>query len=242
MPDRSGRPIAQVLMLAGAACAMLLLAFLFVRAEQLQNPSGESAGEPARTVSEDMRDAGEELARRQEGDPRAMGEVDAPVVMVVYSDYLCPFCGEWVRGVQPDLVDTYVADGLLRIEWREFPYLGDNSRTLALGAMAAAEQGAFWEYHDLVYNSPEDFTGSDTRLRADLEDVAEGLGLDAARFVRDMEGTAAEEAVEADFVEGQGMGISGTPAFLINGDPVLGAQPLEVFTASVDLALSDAEG
>ncbi|MES0837328.1 DsbA family protein [Nocardiopsis tropica] len=240
MPERSGRPIAPALVLTGAACVALALVLLFVRAELLRNPSAGAGGEPAATVSEDMREAGEELARRQAGDPRAMGAVDAPVVMVAYSDYLCPYCGEWVRRVQPELADTYVAEGLLRIEWREFPYLGDDSRLLALGAAAAAEQDAFWEYHALVYDAPREFTGDDAALRTRLEGAVRELDLDAERFARDLESADAEEAVEEDFAEGQAMGISGTPAFLVNGDPVLGAQPLESFTGAVDLALRDA--
>ncbi len=240
MSDRSSRPIAPTLVLTGAACVLLALTFLFVRAERLQNPSEErSTEELTQTVSQEMREAGEELALRREDDPRAMGEVDAPVVMVVYSDYLCPFCGEWVRRTQPDIVEDYVFEGLLRIEWREFPYLGENSRTLALGAVAAAEQDAFWEYHARVYGSPEDFVGEDERVRERMETVAEELGLDTERFMRDMESDATERAVEEDYGEGQAMGVSGTPAFLINGDPVLGAQPLEAFTETIELALRD---
>ncbi|MFJ9553874.1 DsbA family protein [Nocardiopsis sp. NPDC101807] len=240
MPERTGRPIAPALVLTGAACVALALVLLFARAELLRTPSAGADGEPAATVSEDMRQAGEELARRQADDPRAMGAVDAPVVMVAYSDYRCPYCAAWVRRVQPELVDAYVARGLLRIEWREFPYLGEDSRLLALGAEAAAGQDAFWEYHALVYGAPQEFTGDDAALRARLEAAARELDLDPERFARDLEGADAEEAVEEDFAEGQATGISGTPAFLVNGDPVLGAQPPESFTAAVDLALRDA--
>ncbi|WP_061081833.1 DsbA family protein [Nocardiopsis alborubida] len=232
-PRRNAAP---ALLLAGAACALLLLAALFVNAEE-PGAAGSPGGTAADTVSDEMRAAGEEIARRDPADPHAMGPVDAPVVMVAYSDYLCPFCARWVHRTQPELVEAYVDPGLVRIEWREFPYLGENSRTLALGAVAAGNQDRFWEYHARVYDAPEDFTGDADEVRASMLDAAGEIGLDTDAFARDLDAPESEEAVERDFTEGQDMGMSGTPAFLVNGDPVLGAQPLDAFTDSIDAAL-----
>ncbi|WP_017596647.1 DsbA family protein [Nocardiopsis potens] len=190
-----------------------------------------------------LRELGETLARRDADDPTALGETDAPVVLIAYSDYQCPFCATWVNETQPELVERYVDSGDLRIEWREFPYKGETSRIMAVGARAAAEQDAFWEYHEAVYAAHEDLDGiAPDEAREELAAIAADEGLDAERFTADLDDEELAAAVEADFAEGQQVGVSGTPAFLINGRPVIGAQPLEVFTDAIDTALAEAEG
>src|SRR5699024_10957449 len=69
------------------------------------------------------------LARRDEGDPMAMGDVDAPIVLVNYSDWRCPFCAKCARDMEPTLVSDYVETGKLRIEWRDMPIFGDRKST-----------------------------------------------------------------------------------------------------------------
>ncbi len=194
-------------------------------------------------VSAEMREAGEALARR-DGNQMAIGDTDAPVVLIGYSDYQCPYCKRWVDDIQPELIEDYVDEGTLRIEWREFPYLGESSRTLALGAQAAAEQDMYWEYHDAVFEEFEEFEelgDADSELTEHIETTAEDAGLDGARLVEDMRADATATAVDRDLTEGQRMGVSGAPAFLINGQPVMGAQPLEVFNDSVEAALAETD-
>lgn len=85
----------------------------------------------------------------------SLGDENAPVTMIEYSDFQCPFCGKFARDTEPKLVEKYVRDGTLRIEWRDFPYLGQESANAAFAARAAQEQGKFWEYHDLLYENQE---------------------------------------------------------------------------------------
>src|SRR5699024_10940926 len=89
--------------------------------------------------------------RREAGDPLAMGDVDAPVVLIEYSDFQCPFCGKFARDIAPEIVDKYVEEGIVRIEWRDFPYLGDDSWKGAKAGRAAAAQDKFWQFHDALY-------------------------------------------------------------------------------------------
>ncbi|WP_236539000.1 DsbA family protein [Spiractinospora alimapuensis] len=192
-------------------------------------------------VTAEMREAGEGLARRDPDDPMAIGDVDAPVVLIAYSDYQCPFCKRWVDDTQPTLIEEYADEGTLRIEWREFPYLGEDSQVLSLGAAAAAEQDKFWEYHHAVFADLEELGEAGGDLLDEIEHTADEAGLDGERLREDMADDALAAAVDEDLAEGQQLGISGTPAFLINGEPVMGAQPLEVFTASVDRALAEAD-
>ena len=136
------------------------------------------------------------------------------------------------------MIEEYVESGTLRIEWRDFPYLGQESFDAAVAARAAQDQGRFWEYHDLLYRSqmggfPEE----------KLVDLAAESGLDAERFEADLASPGEYEQVVAEsFREGQQQGISGTPTFVINGRVLAGAQPLEVFRETIEQAEREAEG
>ncbi|MBB6173332.1 protein-disulfide isomerase [Nocardiopsis mwathae] len=235
--DRKSRRLAPWVPLAAGAAILIAIAGYAITASG--GEADQPDAPPSAPVSADIRDMGEQLARRDADDPMAMGETDAPVVLIAYSDYNCPFCGRWVRDIQPELM-PYVEDGDLRIEWREFPYLGDASTTAARAAHAAGRQGRFWEFHDAYYAEDEKLEGD--ALQDELDAIAEAIGLDGKRFDDDRESGEAAQAVQRDFDEGVGIGVNGTPAFLINGQPVMGAQPLPVFTQAVDAALDDAEG
>lgn len=202
-------------------------------------PQGEADMPGTNASEEEILSALEGLARRQQDDPLALGAVDAPVVMIAYSEFQCPFCGRYARETQPELVERYVADGLLRIEWRDFPYLGPESRTAALAARAAGAQDRFWAFEDAMFADQQ--PPNSGRLTPEfLADVAQGAGLDRDRFVQDMQSEELASAVEADFQEGQSIGVTGTPAFLVNGRPVIGAQPTDVFVQAVEDALAEA--
>lgn len=203
------------------------------------SPSATSRPDPqADAAAQEALARLEALARREPGDPLADGEVDAPVVMVAYSEFQCPFCGRFARETEPTLVEDYVDEGLLRIEWRDFPYLGMESRTAALAARAAAQQDGFWEFHGAMFADQQP-PNSGTLTPDFLADVAAGVGLDRHELLADMASAEVAAAVEHDFQEGQAIGVTGTPAFLINGRPVMGAQPTEVFVQTIEDALAE---
>src|SRR5699024_12443572 len=79
------------------------------------------------------------MALREADDPMALGEEDAPVGMIAYSDFTCPFCATWALETQPELVDRYVDSGELRIGWRAFPSRSEPAETLPIGALSAGE-------------------------------------------------------------------------------------------------------
>ena len=131
----------------------------------------------------------------------------------------------------------YVEKGTLRIEWRDFPYLGQESSNAALAARAAQGQGKFWEYHDLLYqNQSGGF--SDEKLVG----LARQAGLDAGRFEADLDSAEYERVVAENFREGQQRGISGTPTFVVNGWVLSGLQPVEVYEDAIEQAKREAEG
>jgi protein-disulfide isomerase len=182
----------------------------------------------------DAEDIMAQLGRRDAGDPLALGEVDAPVLMIEWADFQCPFCASFARDTKPEL-QPYIDDGTLRIEWRDFPILGDESWTAALATRAAGEQDAFWPMHDEIFSEDRDRNAGEL-ARGPLVDMAADLGLDTERFERDLDDPALREAVEQDLRIGQQLGITGTPAFLINGQVVIGGQPAEVFIEAVEQA------
>jgi len=143
--------------------------------------------------------------------------------------------------VEPKLFEEYVKEGTLRIEWRDFPYQGQESVDAALAARAAQAQGKFWEYHDLLYDN-QSSGNSGGYSEENLISLAEEAGLDRRRFEEDLGSARYEETVQADFEEGQGLGISGTPTFFINGRVLVGLQPLGVFEQAIEDARREAEG
>lgn len=229
-----------------AVIAMLAAGALFVPGV-LGSDDSEDA---PRDVSRVSRDGGRapldsndpllKVIRREAGDPLALGDVDAPVVMVSYSEFQCPFCGRFARETEPELIDRYVEEGTLRIEWRDFPYLGPESMTAAMAGRAAAAQGEFWAFHDAMYDDQQP-PNSGKLTPAYLEGVAKKVGLDLSQFRTDMQSKATEAAVQRDFQEGQRIGVTGTPAFLVNGMPVMGAQPTEVFVQLIEQAEAQAQ-
>ncbi|GAB3709324.1 DsbA family protein [Nocardiopsis oceani] len=228
------------LLLGGAVLVSLVVAVIV--GLNLEDDGDAEAPDSAAVVDhvdEEQREWGQDLARRNADDPMALGDADAPVVLVAYSDFACPYCATWAQETQPELVERYVDSGDLRIEWREFPYLGDVSQTLSVGAVAAGEQEAFWEYQEAVFERQDDLKSS-SDPDEDLGEVAEEIGLDPDQFLEDLRSERSGIEVGHDFVEGQQIGVSATPAFIVNGDPIMGAQPLDVFLESVDTALAAA--
>jgi protein-disulfide isomerase len=143
--------------------------------------------------------------------------------------------------VEPKLYEKYVKSGTLRLEWKDFPYQGRESVAAALAARAAQAQGKFWEYHDLVYQN-QSSGNSGGYNEESLTALAKEIELDVGRFKEDLAEARYEDAVQADFREGQGLGISGTPTFFVNERVLVGLQPLETFERAIEEAEKEARG
>ena len=127
----------------------------------------------------------------------------------------------------------YIENGTLRLEWRDFPHFGEESRRGAVAARAAQEQGKFWEYHDLLYQNQKSIN-SGAFSDDNLVGFAQEAGLDATRFRAALESRKYEAVVEKDFREGQDAGIVSTPSFEINGRVLVGPQPLATFEQVIE--------
>ena len=139
--------------------------------------------------------------------------------------------------MEPKLYKEYVEDGTLRIEWRDFPYRGQESVNAAVAARSAQAQGKFWEYHDLLYDNQASGYSDEN-----LTSYAKKVGLDMERFEEDYESARYAESVQTDFQQGQRIGVNGTPTFFINDQVLVGLQPVGVFENAIEDARREVEG
>ena len=176
------------------------------------------------------------VEQRDPADPLATGDVDAPVTLVVFSDYQCPYCAAWSNDTLPVMME-YVDEGDLRIEWRDLNVYGAFSEQASKASFAAGMQDKFWEFHDELFLDGEIRSESQLTEEAML-DIADELGLDAEQFTEDMRSDVVDEHIQANEALGTELGAYSTPAFVLGGEPMLGAQPTNVFVDAMDDALA----
>lgn len=215
------------------AAAVVVTIGLTAGANGAQTDSAESVEPLVDVVQPDAPDFSV-AERRDPDDLLTSGPVDAPVVLVVFSDYQCPYCAKWSETTLP-IMQELAEQGELRIEWRDVNVFGDASERAARASHAAALQGSFWEYHD------ELFPGGERRSPADLDDdgllaLAAELGLDADLFAADYASAETAEVIAANAQLGHDLGAYSTPAFIMGGTPIVGAQPSEVFLQAFESA------
>lgn len=191
---------------------------------------------PATDSSQSREDAWK-TARNSGTDPLVLGESSAPVELVVFSDYQCPFCAHWSRDTLPTLID-YVEDGQLRIVWRDVSLSGEASQQGARAAYAAALQDRFLDYHQALVADGRGTPDDDLNEEALIE-LADELGLDTQRFTADMNSTEASQTVSQNEAKGQAQGVTRAPSFLFNGDFVSGVQPTDAFITHLEAALEE---
>lgn len=163
---------------------------------------------------------------------RFQGPEDAPVVIVEFSDFNCSFCGRFADETLNPLLAAY--EGRVRFTYRDYPILAESSLTAALAGHCAAELGNFWDYHNILFANRGQFS------REQLIGYAEAVGLDTEAFTVCLDEERYIDTVVGDYREAQAMGIRGTPAFFINGRPISGAQPYEVFAGVIEEELAAA--
>ena len=167
------------------------------------------------------------------GDDPARGPADAPVTIVEFSDFQCPYCSRATATLKK-LDASY--PGKIRVVYRDFPLvqIHPNAARAAEAAACADEQGKFWPMHDAM------FEHQDKLGEADLKASAAALGLDATAFNRCLDSGRHTARWKVDAAEAERYGVTSTPAFFINGRLVVGAQPYEAFARVVDEELARA--
>lgn len=184
------------------------------------------------------------------GESATRGSDDAPVTLFEFSDYQCPYCRRHATTVMPGIIEEYVDSGKVRIVMREFPIENIHRRAFAAAqaALCAGSQGKYWDMHDLMFANQSQLSDENFKSHG------ETLGLEAAAFESCLADDETSERIRANQKEGQSMGISGTPSFVIgltNAEDsnkvqvtkyIRGAQPLPAFQAAIEDLLESAEG
>ena len=193
------------------------------------------------TVSSDTAEVdadGIEVGFTEEGRPYR-GNPDASVVIEEFSDFQCPFCGRFVEQTFPSINDNQIANGDVLLIFYDFPLnIHAQAEEAANAARCAGEQGAvaYWEMHDLLFANIGEW--SHNRASTIFASYGEELGLEMATFNSCLEENKYIEAIRADYQLGLSRGISSTPSFFINEQPLIGAQPLATFNEAIALVAS----
>ncbi|MGD8868358.1 MAG: DsbA family protein [Gemmatimonadales bacterium] len=167
-----------------------------------------------------------------EGSP-TLGPEDAPVTLVEFSDFECPYCGRFYRTLK-QLREAYADE--LRVVYRQFPInTHPNAYRAAQASLCAHEQGRFWEMHDAMFEDQDHLDAEP------LNEKAERIGLDMEQFAGCLESGRHDEQIERDMREAQRLGVTGTPAIFVNGIPLaVGAPAYSVAARAIDEELSRA--
>lgn len=166
------------------------------------------------------------------GSNLALGPEGAPITIVEFSDYQCPFCRQFHEETFQSLLDAYPDQ--IRFVYRDFPLTGSHpeAQPAAEAARCASDQGKFWDYHHALFENQESL-GPGLYM-----EIATTLRLDRETFESCMNSGRHTDEVLADTFDGLNLGLEGTPTFFINGRRLVGAQPLSAFTAIIDEELA----
>ncbi|MCK6484344.1 MAG: DsbA family protein [Phycisphaerae bacterium] len=166
---------------------------------------------------------------RVKDDDHAKGAADAPITVIEYADFQCPVCRNFFLQTYPTIETEFINTNQVRWVFRHFPLRSIHpcAEASSRGSECAHDQGMFWEFHDRLFNSPNQLCNDDLKLHA------QALGLDSATFDSCIDNRDKAARVQRDFDEGVLLGITGTPTFFINGRKVVGFRSVEEFRAEL---------
>jgi protein-disulfide isomerase len=172
-------------------------------------------------------------------DDAVLGDANAPITIVEFSDFQCPYCGKFVANSMPGIKADFIDTGKVKLVFRDFPLEGHpNAMPAAMAYECANEQGKPYEMHDMIFANQTEWSPSDSPTKI-FKEYAVKLGLDSAKFNECVGTKKFTDEIKKDFVDGASYGVSGTPAFFINGKEVSGAMPYaEVFKPILDAELA----
>lgn len=189
--------------------------------------------------TETQAEAATTFERRDPDDPLAIGELDAPVVLVNYTDPRCPFCAKFANDVQPELEAHYVDPGDVRIEFRVVAAFGEDSETTASAVIAAGLQDRGVEYLTELYHQHPG-QGQPVHTADELQAIAEAAGVaDLEQFETDRKSDAVRQQVQEETDQWRRLGLTSVPFFLVDDEGFAGARELEVFQEFLDAKLAE---
>jgi len=165
------------------------------------------------------------IAEVSADDDPSLGSENAPITIVEFSDFQCPYCARFEQDTFPELKSRYIDTGLVKIVFRDFPLtsIHQYAQKAAEASECADEQDKFWEYHDLLFSNQNALEVSS------LKGYAFSIGLDTQQFDSCLDSGKYKDEVQKDMEDGISYGVTGTPAFFVNGKLLTGAQPFSEF-------------
>lgn len=169
-------------------------------------------------------------------DDAVLGKSDAPVTIIEFSDFQCPFCRSFWKNAFAEIVKEYIDTGKAKLVFRDYPLsfhpMGVPS---AKAAECAKEQGKFWEMHDVIFEEQEKLGEGTVQYTVnDLKKWAAKVGVNTTQFNDCVDSEKYKAEIEKDAADGVAAGVTGTPAIFINGRLIAGAQPFSVFKTIID--------
>ncbi len=156
-----------------------------------------------------------------------MGDLNAPVIVYEYADYQCPACAYFAKQYKPKIESDYIKTGKVRLVFKNFAFLGQESVWAAEAAYCAAEQGGFWAYHDKLFASQRG-ENLGAFSKPNLVRFARELGLKTEDFQRCLDSGRYRQKIRDELREGEAQGVTSTPSFIVNGQLVRGADYLRL--------------
>lgn len=171
------------------------------------------------------------------GSPPTLGSPNASVTIVEFGDYQCPTCGAWYHSHEALLVQNLVDTGKAKLVWRDFDFYGPDSVSASEAAYAAGEQGKFWQFHDLLFQSQQT-PNNGWASRQNMETFAQQLGLNMTGFDQSFNSGKYDSLINANHSLGVEAGVTETPTFFLIGPngkivTIAGGQPESVFEQAV---------
>src|SRR3989338_808559 len=200
-----------------------------------KNPFSFSAADPA--------SAPNRMEVSADDDP-VLGAANAPVTIIEFSDFQCPYCRQFWRDTLPQIKTNYIDKGLVKLVYRDFPLTNIHpaAQVAAEAGACAHAQGKFWEFHDAVFAAQDEQGAGTVAFTADdLKSWAVAAGLAAPAFNACLDAEVNRDEVLKDFQDGVAAGVGGTPTFFVNGIAVEGALPYIQFQQLLDQELRRVE-
>ena len=174
------------------------------------------------------------------------GNPDAPITIVEFSDYQCPFCARFYAQTLPLLLEEYIDEGKVNLVYRDFPVqrIHPNALSAAVAAECADEQGKYWEYHDTLFEKQNAWAKLDSNSAiSTCSQFATEIALEQQQFDNCLESGKYLEEVQADFSDGKNYQVTGTPGFFIGNEDIwfvkiIGAKPYDAFKKVIDAQLN----
>ena len=235
LPTQNGFDKTKLILPVAILIAAILISgsIIYVRSNEGQNsglPTGVAKNPPAK-VEIDLTGA------------MILGDAKAPITIVEYGDYQCPFCERYFKQNESAFISKYVNSGKARFVWKDYAFLGQESIWAAEASRCANDQGKFWAYHNYLYEN-QGAENSGVYSKANLKKFASTLGLNVGQFNSCLDSGKYTSFIQKETQAANEIGVNGTPATFINGQLVVdangnsvGAAPLAVFQAIIDKIL-----